>query len=80
MSGEQFLRAHGWKLGRNAWWHDRLPSAGHAYGSALLQQAQWLAQDIADVKERVEHFGDDVPEKAIHLIKLILNMPLRGGA
>lgn len=43
MSGEAFLRAHGWKLGRELWWHRRLPDAGHDMGAAILQQAQWLA-------------------------------------
>ncbi len=75
MSGEQFLRAHGWKLGRNLWWHNRLPEQGHQFEAALLQQAQWLAADIADIRQRVEDYGDDVPEKAIRLIRLILGMP-----
>lgn len=79
MSGEQFLRAHGWKLGQNLWWHQRMGwDIGHEYGTALLQQAQWLAQDLADIRERVEKYGDDVPEKAIQGIKLILGMPLKG--
>ena len=44
MSGEQFLRAHGWKLGRTLWWHQRAGwDVGHEYVSALLQQAQWMA-------------------------------------
>ena len=52
MSGEQFLRAHGWKLGRNLWWHDRLPEQGHQFEVALLRQAQWLAADVPTSEER----------------------------
>ena len=48
MSATEFLRRHGWKMGQDLWWHDRLPSAGHHIQSALLQQAQWLEAKAAD--------------------------------
>ncbi len=72
MSGEQFLRAHGWKQGQGLWFHDRLPLAGHTMGVAILQQAQWLALQVEDIRQAVDTYGDDVPEKAIHRIKLAL--------
>lgn len=50
MSATAFLRRHGWKLGQDLWWHERLPLAGHHHGSALLQQAQWLEQELAALK------------------------------
>jgi membrane-bound lytic murein transglycosylase B len=54
MSGTQFLREHGWQLGRELWWHQRLPEQGHSFGTALLQAAQWLAQDLATVTAELD--------------------------
>jgi hypothetical protein len=72
MSGEQFLRAHGWKLGGGRWFHDRLLGMGHSMEAAIQQQAQWLSDALKHIRTIVDDYGDDVPEKAITRIKLAL--------
>lgn len=70
MSGEQFLRAHGWRARAAGWEHPHYPDVIFGADVAYLQQAQWLAAALHDIRHVVETYGDDVPEKAIHLIKL----------
>lgn len=50
MSGTAFLRRHGWQMGRDLWWHRRLPEAGHSFATAVLQQAQWLELELDALK------------------------------
>lgn len=52
MSGEQFLRAHGWKLGGGRWHHERLPLMAHTMDVAILQQGQWLAAEVPTAEDR----------------------------
>lgn len=59
MSGTAFLRRHGWKLGSDLWWHDRLPMAGHSFGTAVLQQAMWFEQERLEPKQTEERSEGD---------------------
>lgn len=37
-------------MGRDLWWHRRLPEAGHSFATAVLQQAQWLELELDALK------------------------------
>lgn len=86
MSGDAFLRSHGWKMGQAHWWHDRLPGVGFHFATALLQQAQWLDLKSAQygawirramaVMERAEGLPELAgTDAAILMSKLLCEVP-----